>query len=168
MNTKITETTTTATDVKKDHAIGAGSGALAGAITGGTAGTVLGPVGTVIGAVGGALLGAKVGDEVAEMVNPTEIAHHFEKTYQSRPYYNQDRTWQDYAPAYQYGSRASAQYPDQRFDDIEDRLRHDWEETKLDTRLAWMEARDAVRDGWEYVKDRADRLDGKVDRRPYE
>ena len=108
-----------------------------------------------------------MGDEVAEMVNPTEFTQHFERVYQSQPYYSQDYTWKDYAPAYQYGYAAYGHYPDRNFNEVESELRQEWEETKLDTRLQWNEARDAVKDGWNYVKNRVDAMDGEIDRRTY-
>lgn len=140
------------TEMKKDHSVGAGTGAVAGAITGGTVGSFAGPVGTVVGAVAGAVMGAKAGDEVAEMVNPTTYTSHFEQSYTRTPYYNSARTWNDYAPAYEYGYTTYNKYRGQRFEDVEDMLRKDWEVTKANSRLAWSEARDAVRDGWHYVE----------------
>ena len=137
---------------KKDHSIGAGTGAVAGAVAGGAVGSVAGPVGTLVGAAVGAVVGAKAGDEVAEMVNPTTYTQHFERTYTTTPYYESSRNWNDYAPAYEYGYNTYDRYRGKRFEDVENALRADWEATKANSRLAWAEAREAVRDGWHYVE----------------
>ena len=137
---------------KKDHSIGTGTGAVAGAITGGTVGSVAGPVGTLIGAGIGAVVGAKAGDEVAEMVNPTEYTEYFERAYTERPYYNKNYAWNDYSPAYQYGYSSYNKYQGRTFDQVEDQLRTDWEITKGNSRMAWNDAREAVRDGWHVVE----------------
>jgi len=116
---------------------------------------------TVIGTVAGGVVGAKAGDGIAEAINPTEYTRHFESTYRERPYYASGREWSDYQPAYQYGYDTYGAYRGQRFDDVEDRLERDWDATRGTSRLAWGEARDAVRDGWHHIE-RA--MPGDVDR----
>lgn len=149
-------------DIKKDHSIGAGTGAVAGAVTGAVAGTAVGgPVGTVVGGVIGAVVGSKAGDSIAEAVNPTEYTSHFQNTYQSAPYYSAGREWNDYEPAYKYGYDTYGQYRGQRFEDVEDSLERNWDATRANSRLAWSEAKGAVKDGWHYVE-RA--LPGDADR----
>jgi uncharacterized protein YcfJ len=140
-------------DIKKDHSIGAGSGAMGGAIAGGAAGTAVGgPVGTVVGAIAGGILGAKAGDEIAEAINPTEYTNHFQNSYQSAPYYSAGREWNDYEPAYKYGYDTYGQYRGQRFEDVETNLERDWDTRRGDSRLAWAEAKGAVRDGWHKIE----------------
>ena len=148
-------------DVKKDHSIGAGTGAVGGAVAGAAAGSLGGPVGTVVGAVVGAVAGAKAGDAIAEAVNPTEYSAHFENTYRETPYYSSGREWNDYQPAYQYGYDTYGKYRGQRFEDVETQLERDWDTTKANSRLAWTEAKGAVRDGWHHIE-RA--LPGDLDR----
>lgn len=139
-------------DIKQDHSIGEGTGAVGGAVAGAAIGSMAGPVGTVIGAVTGGVVGAKAGDSIAEAINPTEYARHFESSYRDRPYYSAERDWNDYQPAYQYGYDTYSAYRGQRFDDIEDQLQRDWDTTRGSSRLAWGEARDAVRDGWHHIE----------------
>lgn len=139
-------------DLKKDHSIGAGSGAAAGAVGGATIGAAAGPIGAAIGAVIGAIGGAKAGDELAELVNPTEYDDYWRENYSKADYYNDDREWDDYAPAYGLGYHARGSYRDRRFDDLEDDLEANWNEFKGESRLKWHEAKDAVRDGWHYVE----------------
>src|SRR5687768_14874853 len=106
-------------DVKKDHNIGAGTGAVAGAVTGAAIGSAAGPIGSAIGAIAGGVLGAKAGDSVAEAVNPTEYTQHFEREYRNTPYYNSEREWDDYKPAYTYGYDTYGKHRGQRFEDVE-------------------------------------------------
>ena len=138
--------------VKKDHSIGEGTGAVAGAIAGGAAGSAAGPVGTVVGAVAGGALGAKGGGALAEAVNPTEYSDHFKKTYASAPYYVAGSEWRDYEPAYQYGYDTYGKYEGQKFEQVEDALERNWDTAKSKSRLAWNEARGAVRDGWHHIE----------------
>jgi hypothetical protein len=139
-------------DIKKDHSIGEGTGAVAGAVTGAAVGSVAGPAGTVVGSVVGGALGAKAGDNIAEAVNPTEYSSYFQSQYRNAPYYASDREWSDYQPAYQYGYDTYGMYRGQRFDDIEPQLERDWNNAKGSSRLAWADAREAVRDGWHHIE----------------
>ena len=139
-------------DIKKDHSIGEGTGAVAGAVAGAAVGSMAGPVGTVVGAIAGGALGAKGGGAVAEALNPTEYNNYFEKNYTSAPYYVGGSEWRDYKPAYQYGYDTYGQYRGQRFEDVENTLERNWNEVKADSRLAWSEAKGAVRDGWHHIE----------------
>jgi len=138
--------------VKKDHSIGEGTGAVAGAVTGAAVGSAAGPIGTVVGAIAGGALGAKGGGAIAEAVNPTEYNSYFEKNYATTPYYVSGSEWRDYEPAYKYGYDTYGQYQGQRFEDVENDLERGWDTTKANSRLAWSEARGAVRDGWHHIE----------------
>jgi hypothetical protein len=139
-------------DIRKDHPVGAGTGAAAGAVTGATVGAVGGPIGMAAGAVVGGIVGAAAGDSIAEAVNPTEYSNHWRNTYSTTPYYASGREWNDYEPAYKLGYDAYGNYRGRKFDDIESDLERNWEATKGNSRLAWNEAKGAVRDGWHYVE----------------
>ena len=139
--------------VKKDHSLGAGTGAVAGAVAGATVGTaVAGPVGPIVGALAGAVLGAKTGDEVAELVNPTEYVTTLEQTYTSKPYYTPNYNWTDYKPAYQFGYDTYGRYRGRSFDEVEPDLEREWAQAQGHSRLAWADARMAVRDGWHTIE----------------
>ena len=122
-------------DIRKDHSIGAGTGAAAGAVTGATVGAVGGPVGMAAGAVVGGIIGAAAGDSIAEAVNPTEYRDHWQKSYQSTPYYSSGREWNDYEPAYQLGYNGYGANRGKRFEDVESDLERNWEATKGNSRL---------------------------------
>jgi hypothetical protein len=141
-------------DIKKDHSIGAGTGATAGAVSGALIGAAAGPVGAALGAIVGGVGGAKAGDTIAEYVNPTEYDAHWQDQYRSADYYNRDRDWDDYAPAYGLGYYAREKHRGEKFDDLDGQLETTWDKTKGNSRLSWNEARDAVRDGWHYVEHR--------------
>lgn len=140
------------TDIKKDHSVGEGTGAAAGAVTGATIGSVAGPAGTVAGAVIGSIAGAATGGAIAEAVNPTDYSDHFRSRYQGMDYYTRGREWSDYEPAYKYGYSTYGEYRGQRFEDVEDRLERNWDAAKANSRLAWNEAKGAVKDGWHYIE----------------
>lgn len=140
------------TNVRKDHSIGAGTGAAAGAVTGATVGAVGGPVGMAAGAIAGGILGAAAGDSIAEAVNPTTYTEHWKTNYVTTPYFATGREWRDYEPAYNLGYNAYASNRGRKFDELESDLERTWEATKGNSRLAWNEAKSAVRDGWHYVE----------------
>lgn len=139
-------------EIKKDHSIGEGTGAATGAITGAAIGSAGGPVGALVGAAVGAVVGAKAGGAVAETVNPTTYSDHFRQRYATAPYYREGREWSDYAPAYQYGYDNYGAHAGRKFDEVEPDLARNWDTTKAGSRLAWGDAREAVRDGWHYIE----------------
>ena len=147
--------------VKKDHSVGEGTGAAAGAVTGAVVGSVGGPAGTLVGAAVGGIAGAKAGGAIAEAVNPTEYSSYFSDSYKRAPYYKTGREWKDYGPAYAYGYDSYSSYRGRPFNDVESDLERGWHTAKRDSRLAWSEAKEAVRDGWHYIERK---LPGDADR----
>ena len=139
-------------DVKKDHSIGEGTGAVTGAVTGAAIGSAAGPVGSLVGAVAGGVIGAKAGDSIAEAVNPTEYEDHFKKNYTTTSYYDSSRDWNDYEPAYKYGYQTYGTYRGRGFDSVEPELERNRDSTRGNSRLAWCEARGALRDGWHHIE----------------
>ena len=139
-------------NVKKDHSIGEGAGAVTGAVTGAAVGSAAGPVGTVVGALAGGVVGAKAGGGIAEAINPTDYSDHFKNTYRDTAYYASGRDWNDYEPAYKYGYDTYGQYRGQRFEDVESDLERNWNATRANSRLAWNEAKGAVKDGWHHIE----------------
>ena len=45
-----------------------------------------------------------------------------------------------------------AKLKDRKFEDVESDLERGWEATKANSRLAWSEAKGAVRDGWHHIE----------------
>jgi hypothetical protein len=139
------------------HPVGTGVGAavggaagVGGAIAAGAAmGTVAGPVGTAVGAVVGAVAGGLVGKGVAEGVNPTAEHEYWRGHYAQRPYVNPGSSYEEYAPAYQYGWECREKYCGKSFDEVEPDLARDWDRAKGKSQLKWETAKEASRDAWD-------------------
>lgn len=144
------------------HPVGTGIGAASAGAAGAAIGAALGPagsaVGGVVGAVVGAVAGGLAGKGAAEAVNPTDEDAYWRENYKTRPYYTPGSTYEDYAPAYQYGYTAQNKYPNRRYDDIESDLRRDWESNARNKGHTWDRAKFAVKDAYTRV---ADRVEGK-------
>ena len=77
----------------------------------------------------------------------------FRNSYQSASYYDKSRTWDDYSPAYDYAYQSkTGTYAGKKFEDAENDLERGWDKAKANSRLAWSDAKDAVRDGWHRVE----------------
>ena len=139
-------------DIKKDHSIGEGTGAVAGGITGSIVGSAAGPLGTVVGAIAGGAMGAKGGGALAEAVNPTEYSRYFEDSYKRAPYFVSGSEWRDYEPAYKYSYDAYGKHDGKAFEEVQDTLERNWDAAKGNSRLAWAEAKSAVREGWHHIE----------------
>jgi hypothetical protein len=144
------------------HPVGTGIGAAAGGAAGiggavaagAAAGSAVGPIGTAIGAAVGAVAGGLIGKGVAESVNPTEEASYWRQNYSTRPYYRSGASYDEYAPAYQYGWESRAANPDRHYDEMDDQLSRDWDKRRGSSKLKWEEAKGAVRDAWDRITDR--------------
>ena len=67
----------------------------------------------------------------------------------------------DYQPAYAVGYANRAKYPaGTTFDSVESDLERSWHEVKGNSRLAWEDAKEAIRDGW-------DRTDARISGQEY-
>ena len=112
-------------------------------------GSVAGPIGTVAGAVVGAVAGGLIGKGVAESVNPSVEHDYWRQNYTKRPYVKPGTTYDEYAPAYQYGWESRQANADKDFDDVEADLRRDWDRRRGQCKLDWETAKGASRDAWE-------------------
>lgn len=133
------------------HPIGTGAGASAGAAAGATVGSIGGPAGAVIGGAVGAVVGGLAGKGAAEKVNPTVEDTYWRDNYRTRPYAKADVAYETYQPAYRYGWESRAQYSGKSYDDVETDLERGWDKAKGTSRLAWNDAKLAVRDAWHRV-----------------
>lgn len=76
-------------------------------------------------------------------------ADNFNKT----DYYNNQYSYDDYRPAYRYGTYARSQSGSGQWNEAtESELERGWEKAKGTSRLAWADARNAVRDAWHGVE----------------
>ncbi len=78
----------------------------------------------------------------------TEHEAHYLRTFRDAVYYSSGRSWMDYAPAYRYGYEHYVRLAGRHFEDVEAQLESDWETGRAASRLAWAEARGAIRDIW--------------------
>lgn len=148
------------------HPVGTGVGAAAGGMAAGAvAGTVMGPVGTVVGAAVGAVVGGLAGKGVAEVIDPTAEDAYWRKNYGSRSYVKKGESFDDFGPAYRFGSDSYGRADGRTFDQLEPDLKRDWESNKGSSSLTWDRAKHASRDSWQRVSDSVERaIPGDSDR----
>lgn len=133
------------------HPIGTGAGAAAGATAGATVGAIGGPVGAVVGGAIGAVAGGLAGKGAAEKVNPTVEDGYWRENYASRPYVRADQGYEYYQPAYKYGWESRSQYAGKKYDEVETDLERGWDKAKGTSKMAWNDAKAAVRDAYHRV-----------------
>ena len=131
------------------HPVGTGVGAVGGAIAGAAAGSVGGPAGMVVGGVVGAVVGGLAGRAAAEAVDPTAEESHWRDNYTREPYYEEGRSFDDYAPAYRLGVTGRSRYDD--WNTAEPELRGEWDSTRGTSGLDWESARPASQAAWTRV-----------------
>ena len=86
----------------------------------------------------------------------------FKNSYERSPNYKAGSSWDDYEPAYRYShDRYHSDLRGKRFEDVENDLEHGWEKAKGKSRLAWADAKHAIKEGWNKLE-RA--LPGDADR----
>jgi uncharacterized protein (TIGR02284 family) len=139
------------TDETGAHPVGTGVGAVGGAVAGAAAGAVGGPVGMAVGGVVGAVVGGLAGKAAAEAVNPTAEEAHWRENYNREPYYEQGRSFDDYAPAYRLGLTGRTRYENDDWDAAEPRLASEWESARGGSNLSWDQAQPASRAAWERI-----------------
>ena len=144
-------------------AIGAvGGGIAGGAAAGAAVGGMTGPVGAALGAAVGAAVGALTGK--ATKVDPVAEDNYWRDNYSSRPYAS-GASYDDYGPAYSYGSNAYEKYPGRSFEDVEPELGSGWTGSRGRSSLEWERAKHASRDAWDRVSNAVERaIPGDSDR----
>jgi hypothetical protein len=131
------------------HPVGTGVGSAGGAAVGAAVGAPFGPIGMLIGGAIGAVAGGAAGHAVGEGIDPTGETEYWRSTHTTRKYYDKSHDWNDYEPAYRYGTEARNRYPSWN----ENEIKTGWEKAKGNSRMTWERAKDAVKDAF----DRSDR-----------
>ena len=140
---------------------GVAGGVAGGAAAGAAAGGMTGPVGAAVGAAVGAVVGAIAGRKV----DPAVEDAYWRDNYSSRPYVTAGSNYDEYAPAYRYGTDAYSKYPGRLFDEVEPDLSRDWATARGNSSLEWERAKHATRDAWQRVSDTVERaVPGDSDR----
>ena len=81
-------------------------------------------------------------------------ASYWRDQFQNEPYVTKGQKFDEYAPAYRTGYEGRSQYAGQRFDDVKNNLKRDYENNRGDSPLGWDKAKQACRAAW----DRADQF----------
>lgn len=85
----------------------------------------------------------------ASMQDDSYYRSHFQSNYSTA-----GGSYDDYAPAYTYGSQMRSQYSGRQWDDVETNLRTDWETRHGSaTGSTWEKMKAAVRHGWDRMTD---------------
>jgi hypothetical protein len=92
-----------------------------------------------------------------EDLDPVAEGDYWRENFRRRPYYEAQREYSDYEPAYRYGwERAGlSEYRNRGFEEIEIELRDEWEEFRDDSLPAWEQARGPARDAFERAKNKS-------------
>lgn len=138
------------TDEPGAHPVGTGLGATGGAVAGAAAGSIGGPVGAAVGGVVGAVVGGLAGKAAGEAVNPTAEEAYWRENYSREPYYQQGRTFDDYAPAYRLGLTGRTRYQGD-WATAEPQLASEWESARAGSSLDWKQAQPASRAAWDRI-----------------
>ena len=74
---------------------------------------------------------------------------YFASRFENASYRSADESFDDYRPAYRYGTQTRTRYADRDWDDtLENELKEGWEKTKGTSRLTWERAKNAVKDAF--------------------
>ena len=80
---------------------------------------------------------------------------HFSKNYDKTDYYTPETSFDDYRPAYRYGTQARTQRPGAAWGpETESELERGWERARGESKLGWAQAKGAVKDAWHRVEER--------------
>jgi hypothetical protein len=79
--------------------------------------------------------------------------------YQSRPYAEPNRGFDEFRPGYRYGYESAQRHRGRQWDEAEPELRAGWDryEHRGDNRSTWDQIKDSVRDAWDRVSGDDDR-----------
>lgn len=133
------------------HPLGVGLGGAGGAAAGAVIGSLAGPIGTLVCGTIGAVVGAAAGKDVAENIDPTALSEEFLHEQPDSPPMGAPAGYDsDYGPAYTYGIHARTLQAGRIWDDVlESELERGWDQARGNSRMAWAEAKAAVRDAWQ-------------------
>jgi hypothetical protein len=84
--------------------------------------------------------------------NPDDEDAYWRDDFMNRDYYEANRPYSDYAPAYRYGWESYSRYPGKKWDQVESDLGRGWDRAKGASSLTWDRAKHAVRDAWHRIE----------------
>lgn len=94
-----------------------------------------------------------------EDLDPVAEGDYWRENFRRRPYYEAEKEYSDYEPAYRYGWERAGQseYRNGGFEEVELDLRRDWDSGDEEGRGSWDEAREPVREAFERIRDQRSR-----------
>ncbi len=95
--------------------------------------------------------GDQMNEDPINELDPVVEHGFWRSTYYSRPYVRAGVSYEEYAPAYQYGWEARVFYDPRLFAEVELILIRDWAAHRGKSTLNWDTARQAVRDSWNRI-----------------
>lgn len=119
--------------------------------------TGLKPIGTAP-AIGGAVEQEVDVDRLPGIVGVDRIQlteeddRYWRENHGNRHYANPASTYEEYQPAYQYGTAAAHRYQGRKWDDVQGDLERGWDRARGGSSLAWENVKDAVRAAWDRVE----------------
>ena len=69
------------------------------------------------------------------------------------PYFTPGKTYDYYAPAYRTGWEGRVRYHGKRFEDVESKLREDYDRSRSKANADWDQGRLAARAAWDRIDD---------------
>ncbi|PYQ59360.1 MAG: hypothetical protein DMF53_18950 [Acidobacteria bacterium] len=115
------------------------------------------PIGTAP-AIGGALEQEVDIDRLPGIVGVDRIRftkeddRYWRENHGNRHYANPASNYEEYQPAYQYGTDAAHRYQGRTWDDVQGDLERGWDRARGGSSLAWENVKDAVRAAWDRVE----------------
>lgn len=121
-------------------------------MAGAALGAIGGPVGAAIGGAIGAIAGGLAGSSVAESIDPTLEETYWRENYTREPYYTEGKDFVDYGPAYQMSVQRYRS--DSTFEENESSMAEEWNTSKQESTLHWLQARAAAKAAWDRLHQR--------------
>jgi hypothetical protein len=108
--------------------------------------------------VGGALEPMDIRDDTTNISGTDETTgftdeddRHWRETHTSKPVANAASNYEEYQPAYQYGTEAARRLQGKTWNEAEGHLEQGWDKAKGESSLTWAHVKDAVRDAWHRI-----------------
>ncbi len=92
----------------------------------------------------------------------TELENaYWRETYESRPYFDPNTSYDEIQPAYRYGWESRMRFVEKSFEQAEPELVTGWELGRAHSQLSWARARIACWEAWSRVDDAMKRQNGQ-------
>lgn len=113
--------------------------------------------------IGGSLEALEVRDDTSNIAGTDETTgftdeddRYWRESHGSKPLANAASNYEEYQPAYQYGTDAARRLQGKTWNDAEGHLEQGWDKAKGSSSLTWTHVKDAVRDAWHRITGDAD------------